>query len=296
MAMNALLSWSKNIVDGTSAFFQNFASWGVIAIIVEILMFFASILFVSKVLRDNDATKLMVVYWLVLILGGVAHVVAPEIIDKTIFVLFVLLTSSIMLIMFNTEIKKSVWDIHKADNFSSSKRFGANSDIRTPEETEACIKAINEAVKNMRTKKTGALIVLSKGNLPKHVLNSGTRIDAEISQQLIESIFFPNSALHDCAMVIHGHKIQAAGCTLPLTQKTNFPKEFGSRHKSAVGITEVSNVIAIVVSEETGIVSVAKKGEITRFMEYDTLLDVLREFYWDDLHGIKKNRAGGNKQ
>ena len=291
MAMNLLASLSQ-IQQGAVEFFQSFAGWGVIAIIVEVLMLFTLTFFVSKVLRDNDATKLMIAYWIILVLGGVLHVVATDVMDKTIFVLFILLVSSIMLIMFNTEIKKSVWDTHKADTFSSSKRSGGNSDIRTPEETLACITAINDAVNNMRKSKTGALIVLSKGNLPKAVLQSGTKIDAEISKQLIEGVFFPNSPLHDCAMVIHGHKIQAAGCTLPLTQKTNFPKEFGSRHKSAIGITEVANVIAIVVSEETGIVSVAKKGEVTRFVEYDTLNDILKEYYWNDLYSSNKKKRG----
>ena len=291
MAMNLFASLSQ-IQQGAVEFFQSFADWGVIAIIVEVLMLFTLTFFVSKVLRDNDATKLMIAYWIILVLGGVLHVVATDVMDKTIFVLFILLVSSIMLIMFNTEIKKSVWDTHKADTFSSNKRSGGNSDIRTPEETLACITAINDAVNNMRKSKTGALIVLSKGNLPKAVLQSGTKIDAEISKQLIEGIFFPNSPLHDCAMVIHGHKIQAAGCTLPLTQKTNFPKEFGSRHKSAIGITEVANVIAIVVSEETGIVSVAKKGEVTRFVEYDTLNDILKEYYWNDLYSSNKKKRG----
>ena len=291
MAMNLLASLSQ-IQEGTVKFFQSFAGWGVIAIVVEVLMLFTLTFFVSKVLRDNDATKLMIAYWIILVLGGVLHLVATDVMDKTIFVLFILLVSSIMLIMFNTEIKKSVWDTHKADTFSSSKRSGGNSDIRTPEETMACITAINDAVNNMRKSKTGALIVLSKGNLPKAVLQSGTKIDAEISKQLIEGVFFPNSPLHDCAMVIHGHKIQAAGCTLPLTQKTNFPKEFGSRHKSAIGITEVANVIAIVVSEETGIVSVAKKGEATRFVEYDTLNDILKEYYWNDLYSSNKKKRG----
>ena len=291
MSMNLLASLSQ-IQEGTVKFFQSFAGWGVIAIVVEVLMLFTLTFFVSKVLRDNDATKLMIAYWIILVLGGVLHLVATDVMDKTIFVLFILLVSSIMLIMFNTEIKKSVWDTHKADTFSSSKRSGGNSDIRTPEETLACITAINDAVNNMRKSKTGALIVLSKGNLPKAVLQSGTKIDAEISKQLIEGIFFPNSPLHDCAMVIHGHKIQAAGCTLPLTQKTNFPKEFGSRHKSAIGITEVANVIAIVVSEETGIVSVAKKGEVTRFVEYDRLNEILREYYWNDLYSSNKKKRG----
>ena len=140
MAMNLLASLSQ-IQEGTVKFFQSFAGWGVIAIVVEVLMLFTLTFFVSKVLRDNDATKLMIAYWIILVLGGVLHLVATDVMDKTIFVLFILLVSSIMLIMFNTEIKKSVWDTHKADTFSSSKRSGGNSDIRTPEETLACITA-----------------------------------------------------------------------------------------------------------------------------------------------------------
>lgn len=294
MAMNLLASLSQ-IQEGTVKFFQSFAGWGVIAIVVEVLMLFTLTFFVSKVLRDNDATKLMIAYWIILVLGGVLHLVATDVMDKTIFVLFILLVSSIMLIMFNTEIKKSVWDTHKADTFSSNKRSGGNSDIRTPEETLACITAINDAVNNMRKSKTGALIVLSKGNLPKAVLQSGTKIDAEISKQLIEGIFFPNSPLHDCAMVIHGHKIQAAGCFLPLTQKTSYPKEYGTRHRAAIGITEVANVISLVVSEETGIISIVKQGNVTRYADYEMLMNALRDdYYWQEMPLSDKKRNNSN--
>lgn len=135
----------------------------------------------------------------------------------------------------------------------------------------------------MSKNNVGALLVLSKGSLPKQVLQSGVMVDAEISPQLIEGIFFPKSPLHDGAMIIKGHKILAAGCFLPLSQKLNYPKEFGTRHRAAIGITEVANVISIVVSEETGIISVVKQGNVQRYADYDVLKSVLRDYYWQEL-------------
>ena len=133
----------------------------------------------------------------------------------------------------------------------------------------------------------GALIVLSHGSLPKQVLHSGVTIDAEISTQMIEGIFFPKAPLHDGAMIIHGHKIQSAGCFLPLTQKTSYPKEYGTRHRAGIGITEVANVISLVVSEETGIISIARAGKITRYVDTETLKKTLKEYYWKEIASSK---------
>jgi diadenylate cyclase len=125
------------------------------------------------------------------------------------------------------------------------------------------------------------------------VLQSGVRLEAEISAQLIEGVFFPNSPLHDGAMIVRGHKIQAAGCFLPLTQKTSYPKEFGTRHRAGIGITEVANVISIVVSEETGIISIIKQGNVTRYADYDMLVDALKDYYWQDMPLTDKKKTGG---
>ena len=112
----------------------------------------------------------------------------------------------------------------------------------------------------------GALIVLSNGNLPKEIVDSGVRLNSNISNQLIEGIFIPQAPLHDGAMIIYGDKIQAAGCFLPLT-KRDFPKDYGTRHRAGIGITEIADVSTIIVSEETGIVSVVKRGVITRYVD-----------------------------
>ena len=259
---------------------------------VEIILFFFLIFFVSKVLRDNDATKLMVIYWFMLLAGGCMHVFDGEVMTKQFFLFYVILLSAVMLILFSVEVKKYFWDVHSAKEGGLEK---STTPVYSQAETERCIANIVKALQNMSKMNVGALIVLSRGSLPKQVLQSGVSIDAEISTQMIEGVFFPKAPLHDGAMVIHGHKIQAAGCFLPLTQKTSYPKEYGTRHRAAIGITEVANVISLVVSEETGIISIIKQGAVTRYADYDMLIDALKDYYWQDMPLSTKKNGGGNK-
>ncbi|MBQ8685645.1 MAG: diadenylate cyclase [Clostridia bacterium] len=279
----------KQITDGTMRFFNNFQ----VVFALEILCFFILIYYVSKVLRDNDATKLMFVYWILLLLGGVLFVFAEELVDKRFFLFYVILISAFMLILFNVEVKKSLWDVHTLGRGSAEKLSGGNAEIRPQADTERCITNVIKALQNMSKNNVGALIVLSKGSLPKQVLQSGVEIDAEISTQLIEGIFFPKAPLHDGAMIIHGHKIQAAGCFLPLTQKTSYPKDYGTRHRAGIGITEVANVISLVVSEETGIISIIKQGNVTRYADHDMLVDALKDYYWQEMPLTDKKKSGG---
>lgn len=262
---------------------------------VEIFFFFVLIFYVSKILRDNDATKLMLLYWVLIVVGGALNVFAEELVDQSFFLFYVILVSAFMLILFNVEVKKSLWDVHSAKESSSEKITGGNAEIRPQADTERCIANIIKALQNMSKNNVGALVVLSKGSLPKQVLQSGVEIDAEISTQLIEGVFFPKAPLHDGAMIIHGHKIQAAGCFLPLTQKTSYPKEYGTRHRAAIGITEVANVISLVVSEETGIISIVKQGNVTRYADYDMLVDALKDYYWQEMPLTDRKRTGGLK-
>lgn len=279
----------SQIKDGVIQFFNAFQ----VVYALEILCFFLLIYYVSKVLRDNDATKLMIIYWLLLIVSGALFVFAETLVDKRFFLFFVVLLSAFMLILFNVEVKKSLWDVHASKRSSSEKISGGNAEIRPQADTERCIANVIKALQNMSKNNVGALIVLSKGSLPKQVLQSGVEIDAEISTQLIEGIFFPKAPLHDGAMIIHGHKIQSAGCFLPLTQKTSYPKEYGTRHRAGIGITEVANVISLVVSEETGIISIVKAGNVTRYADHDMLVDALKDYYWQDMPLTTQKKSGG---
>lgn len=125
------------------------------------------------------------------------------------------------------------------------------------------VNEITQACRDMAETKTGALIVLLHKNSLQDVIDSGDRIDADIKSRLIENIFYKNSPLHDGAMVIDGSRIIAARCTLPMTEKTDFPAKYGMRHKSAVGVTERSDADVIVVSEQRGTISFVRDGVIT---------------------------------
>ncbi len=277
-----LLSASVNMQElwaGILSFFQNFD----VLAGIEIALFFALIFFVSKVLRDNEATKLMVLYWFMIVIGGLLHVFDGKIMDKQFFFIYVILLSGILLTIFSVEVKKYFWDVHGPRAKPIEKLVGGSTEVVSQADTEQSINNIVKALQNMSKNNVGALIVLSKGSLPKQVLQSGVELNAKISTQMIEGVFFPKAPLHDGAMVIQGHKIQAAGCFLPLTQKTSYPKEYGTRHRAAIGITEVANVISLVVSEETGIISIVKQGNVTRYADYDMLMDALKDYYWQEM-------------
>lgn len=133
------------------------------------------------------------------------------------------------------------------------------------------INNLTEACRRMSEDKTGALIVISRGNSLDDIISTGDRIDATIHRRLIMNLFFKNSPLHDGAMIITGDRIVAARCTLPITEKTNIPANFGMRHKAAIGVTEESDAHAIVVSEETGRISFVKGGVVTTIKNINEL-------------------------
>lgn len=125
------------------------------------------------------------------------------------------------------------------------------------------VNEIAEACRRMSDEKTGALIVIAHKASLEEIISTGDPIDAAIHRRLIMNLFFKNSPLHDGALVIAGGRIIAARCTLPITERTNIPANFGMRHKAAIGITEETDADAIVVSEETGKVSFVKAGKVT---------------------------------
>jgi diadenylate cyclase len=121
---------------------------------------------------------------------------------------------------------------------------------------------IVKACSNMSKNRTGAIIVISRNTDLKFYASTGDIMDAEVSKRLIESIFFKNSPMHDGAIIISNNKIKAARCVLPVTDNTELPAHYGMRHRAALGISEQSDAIAIIVSEETGSISVAVDGDL----------------------------------
>jgi diadenylate cyclase len=135
------------------------------------------------------------------------------------------------------------------------------------------------AVETLARERTGALIVIEGSTGLEEHMESGERIDAKVSARLLTTIFFPGTSLHDGAVILRGDQIVAAGCVLPLASRTFADSSLGTRHRAATGITEQNDALAVVVSEETGIISVSRNGRIIRRFDSQRLRRVLENFY-----------------
>lgn len=141
------------------------------------------------------------------------------------------------------------------------------------------IRALVRGIEQLAEDKTGALIVLERSTGLNEYLESGTRVDAILSAELLISIFNHHSALHDGAVIIQGDRIIAAGCLLPLSESKLLDKRLGTRHRAAVGLSELTDAIVIVISEITGTISVAENGYLTRFLTREMLEEKLFSLY-----------------
>ncbi len=137
-------------------------------------------------------------------------------------------------------------------------------------------KICNSASQLSKTK-TGALVVFERKTQLGEIINTGTIIDAQVSESLIGNIFFPKSSLHDGAVIIRGDRIYAASCILPLTQSSDFSSQLGTRHRAAIGMTENSDAVVLIVSEETGIISIAFNGQISRNHTAESAFNTIKE-------------------
>jgi diadenylate cyclase len=147
------------------------------------------------------------------------------------------------------------------------------------------------AATTLASTKTGALIVIERNVGLKNVTDGGVKLDAELSYDLLVSIFNPASPLHDGAVVVRRHRIAAASCFLPLTLNPRLSKDLGTRHRAAIGVTEDTDAVAVVVSEETGLISFVQAGDIKRGMDATKL----REAIFDALDALPKKEKGSQK-
>ena len=179
-----------------------------------------------------------------------------------------------LIILFQDEIRKFFYNVGAHQNFSAlAKLF--RSDKRTSKVDKESVMAIVRACMSMGRGKVGALIVIERSTPLDDIAETGEKIDSRLSQRLIESIFFKNSPLHDGAMVVAKKRIKAAGCILPVSHDVNIPKELGLRHRAAMGISEESDALAVVVSEETGRISVAFHGKMQLRLSAEDLESLL---------------------
>ena len=150
------------------------------------------------------------------------------------------------------------------------------------DEAKHMVGQLVEAVDTMSSSRTGALIVIEREISLNDIAETGTVIDAAVSAQLIGNIFYEGAPLHDGALIIRGDRLYAAGCVLPPTQNKDLNKELGTRHRAGIGITENSDALVIIVSEETGIISTAQNGKLTRFLDAKNIEKMLYSIYLEE--------------
>lgn len=246
---------------------------------LEIFLIALVFYYVFRILKAANVKHVIAIIIILVVASGLVFIFSDNINNKIYFVVPLVLAGWI-LITFNVEVKRDLLNMNSFSNYTEITKHQAAA---SKDDVERYIGAIIKALQNMSKDNIGALIILANDNLPRQVLESGVTLDANISSQLIEGIFFPKAPLHDGAMIINNYKVQAAGCFLPLTQNVNIPKELGTRHRAGIGVTETSNVIALIVSEETGIITIAQRGKISRYADYDMLRKTLNDYYWKDL-------------
>lgn len=171
-----------------------------------------------------------------------------------------------------------------------------NDNLNSDDELRDSTTEILTACQDMAKQDVGAIIIIDmNGDINDTIIETGTALGAVLTAPLLESIFNTKAPLHDGAVIVRGNKVVAAGCFLPLTQR-NVNKEMGTRHRAAIGITEDTDVLSIVVSEETGIISVVKHGEIKRYMTMDKLKDEIEDAYGISLAAIARREAKQEKK
>lgn len=228
---------------------------------------------VFVLLKKNNATVMfncLAGFVIVAVLITAAALPATSALGKLLLVLFI----PALIIIFASEIKRGIWRVNLG-----YKSVHTTRGVLTEDEIRQAINEIVKACQNLAKNDVGALIVIGQNNVPRHIIDSGVVLNSMISSQLIESIFNTKAPLHDGAIIIDGNRIIAAGCFLPLSQELDIPKELGTRHRAGIGISEAQRVLAVIVSEETGIISMAEDGRLKRYVDGPALTEKLESVY-----------------
>ena len=198
----------------------------------------------------------------------------------------------IVIILFAPELRHALESMGRS-RFSILRILGFNRTNAAYAQNKHAMHEICKACIDMSNKKIGALIVIERDVTLNDIVSSGTEVDAKVSKELVGSIFFPNSPLHDGAAVIRDGRVCAAGCILPLTQNNNISSELGTRHRASIGLSEQCDAVIVVVSEETGKISIAHKGKLEREISDGELLGRLTEYFAPvDFKKIKIKKKG----
>ena len=273
----------KEIQEFFSNLKNTFPSIGVMDLI-DILVVAGLIYYVIKLIWNTSARRIawaIVILLLATLLTDLLNLhTVNYLLDRVLELGFVALV-----IVFQPELRRLLERVGGSTS-NVKNLFGLNSPVSPTDGAEA-IEQVVQACEAMSSERVGALIVFERGNSLEQIAATGTRVDAAVSQELIRNIFFPKASLHDGAMIIHENRIEAAGCVLPLSENRNLSTDLGTRHRAGVGMSESCDAVVVIVSEETGAISVAVGGMLKRHLAAQTL----RKLLMNELIGEEKQRS-----
>lgn len=289
-------------MDFLKTFFASFSNlwenniWGYLRDIswidiLDILVLSLLLHIAYKFMRDRRAGKLalgVMIFLGILIISSVLNMHAIQFIFRNFYQIGMLA----IVIVFQPELRAG---LEKMGNtpFSGLKSF--TSDTKEIANITADVDVICEAACDMARTKTGALIVLERSTKLGEYIKSGVLVNAQMSSFLLRNIFFNKAPLHDGAVIVRGHRIFAAGCFLPLSTKEDIVQDLGTRHRAAIGLSECSDAVVVVVSEETGTISLAVDGELKRNYNYNSLKQDLLKYLVHNPKNSDKNSGEKEK-
>ena len=231
----------------------------------DTLLMTALVFACALVIRRDAAMRLLSCMALLSLLSLSARLTGLSALIR-IFDILTVSTPIILAVIFQTDLRRTLLAIGKR----STAGLESSGDIETVEE-------LLKALRDMADKQIGALIVLVRHTPLDHLIHVGTEIDAKVTSELLNSIFLPYSPIHDGAVIIENGKLTKAGCLLPLSQNPDIAKSFGTRHRAALGLSELSDCHVVVVSEETGKISLVHDAKITYDVEHGELRRMLKK-------------------
>ena len=247
--------------------------------ILDILMVALIIFLIFRWIRGSTAINIFIAIIIVLLVRVIAEALGMKMMSSLLGTL-IDMGAVALVVIFQPEVRRFLNSLgRKAETTLQRPGFlqWLFPSWRSRQVDTRAIREITEACREMSAQKEGALILILHKNSLEDIIATGDTVDAEISRRLIMNIFFKNSPLHDGAMIIADNRIAAARCTLPITERTDLPARYGMRHKAAIGISEQCDADVIVVSEETGGISLARGGQLTPIETINTLNLLLGE-------------------
>ena len=266
---------------------------------LDILLVALFIYFIVRLVRDSRAEQLIKG----IVFLGLLYLAAKVLELTTVLYLLQAVFDNgllVLVVIFQPEIRRALEQAGHS-RVGILRIFGGLSNVDNTamiDQWDKAINAVADAAESLQKQKMGALIVLERTTRLGEIVHSGTLIEAEPSGELISNIFFNKAPLHDGAMIIRDGKLYAAGCILPLTDNPQISRELGTRHRAGVGMSENSDAVVVILSEETGVISLADGGELQRNFTRDTLVKALAErILWnpDEEHHKKQNRIRRKK-